>query len=321
MATEMNKDDEFEIEIDKNAPTLDDLVSAPEGAAGTEKTVAADPLPEPVGDAEGIEELKRKLDTANQRAANSERVAYELANRANAEFHRAENSDLQVIEAGIASITRDNEILKQNMQIYLSEGKFDKVAEINERMAENAAARRELESGKAALQNALKQAPKTIEVPKSSDPVEAFASQLKPASADWVRKHPDYVTDQRLNEQLRRAHKDAVDEGHAIDSHGYFKFIESHLGLSGGAPSPRPPASQPRRTEVDTDNPMSGAAAPTRQSVPVSAPVSRAGAGTGTQRIRLTPAEAEAAKISGVSPEEYWKNKQAMLKDGKITLN
>jgi hypothetical protein len=63
-----------------------------------------------------------------------------------------------------------------------------------------------------------------------SDPVEAFAQGRTARTADWVRRHPDYITDSRKHAKLQAAHYDAVANGHPLDSDGYFSAVEKFIG-------------------------------------------------------------------------------------------
>ena len=67
----------------------------------------------------------------------------------------------------------------------------------------------------------------------TDDPVEDFANTLTPRSADWVRRHGDYVTDPRKNARLTSAHWNAVSEGLQADTDEYFAHVEKTLGMRG----------------------------------------------------------------------------------------
>ena len=67
-------------------------------------------------------------------------------------------------------------------------------------LAGNAAKLAQLEAGK----NALEKAPKPV--PRApADPVEAYVAEVAPQwprSAQWLRSHPDFVTDKNKNQQM-----------------------------------------------------------------------------------------------------------------------
>ena len=103
-----------------------------------------------------------------------------------------------------------------------------------------------------------------------------------------------------------RAHEDAIDDGIAPDTDGYFEFIENRLGMRN------------RLDRAETvESPLSAASAPAPKKAPQPppAPVSRS-----TQRpnvMRLTAAEADMASSLGMTPEEYAKNKALAMKEGR----
>jgi hypothetical protein len=100
-----------------------------------------------------------------------------------------------------------------------------------------------------------------------------------------------------------RAHEDAVDDGIQPDTDEYFEFIEGRMGIN---------------RDSAVESPMSEAAAPApRRSVsPPPAPVSRGNAPR-PNVMRLSRAEAETAKDLGMTPEEYAKNKAALIKENR----
>jgi hypothetical protein len=90
------------------------------------------------------------------------------------------------------------------------------------------------DEAKAALENAHAYRSSTL-----SDPVEAYAQGRTHRSADWIRRHPDYITDARKNAKLQSAHHDALAEGLSLDSDDYFAHIEKTIGLRDGSPAQR----------------------------------------------------------------------------------
>jgi phage I-like protein len=100
---------------------------------------------------------------------------------------------------------------------------------------------------------------------------------------------------------MARAHEDAVDFGIVPESDAYFQFVENRLGINA------------KRSSIpEVESVMSEASSSKqRRSSPPSAPVSRQPIDTPHRPgvITLTAAEVEAAKISGISPQEYYRNK------------
>jgi len=254
---------------------------------------------------EGIKELKMKLE--QERAARIEaekqaRMAFQTAAEAKNE---TQDTNLQLVRNAIDTVKRNNEILKLNYSEAMSVGDYAKAAEIQETMGTNAAKLMELERGRAHMERA----PKVVapELPRHSDPVEELASQLSPRSADWVRRHPQCVTDPRMYQKMVAAHNLAVADGYQPDSDDYFSVIEDTLRIN-------------RRQAADYDeDPTSGAAKVTQRRAPPAAPVSRNGNGTGSRNsAHLTREEKETARDLGMTEEAYARNKALLKKEGRM---
>jgi phage I-like protein len=168
-------------------------------------------------------------------------------------------------------------------------------------MGEKSAQLLQLRNGLEAM-NSKPKTPEPQYVP--ADPVEAFASRLSATSADWVRKNPQFVTDQRLNRKMIRAHEDAVDDGIAVDTPAYFAAIEAKLGVA--------------KNTNDTGDQYAAKVTQRRDAAPAAAPVSR-GTGTGSKNtVRLSAAEREAASDMGMTEKQYAEQKIALIKEGKL---
>ena len=259
---------------------------------------------EEVSTEDAIAKLQKELDEERLARADAEKRAREAANEARKAASTVEDTNLQLINQAISSVKRDAEIYKANYRAAMEAGDFSSAAEAQEGMSNTAAKLLQLENGKTALETAPK-APKN-DIP--SDPVEAFASQLSPRSAAWVRRNPKCVTDSRLNQKMIAAHNLAVADGYEADSDDYFRFVEQTIGI---AKKEEPP---PQKEE----SALSEAAAPAaRRQSPPSAPVSRGGNGS-RPIVRLTSEEREMAQMMGMTNEEYAKNKLDLKKEGKL---
>ena len=161
----------------------------------------------------------------------------------------------------------------------------------------------QLENGKEAYASRPKPEP-----PKA-DPVEALASQLTPRSAQWVRAHPQCATDPRLTQKMIAAHNIAVADGFQPDTDDYFSSIEDTMKLT-----PK------HEAEIDEDPTAQAAKVVQRRSSPPAAPVTRSGSAPGSNPriVRLSAAEVEAAEASGLTPQEYYKNKIALQKENRL---
>lgn len=269
-----------------------------------DETEAPAPAAKPVD--EGIAELRAQLDAERARRIEADRRATEADRRAYAATVDKEDSDLQLVTGAIETLQRDNDLLQSGWEHAMRNGDHARAAQIQKEMSSNEAKLVQLNNGREAMINKPKpQAPQ----PVISDPVEAFASQLSIRSAEWVRAHPQFVTDQKLMRKMIAAHELAIADGIAADSDEYFASIEDTLRVN----------KAPRQQPVENDDASSYAAkvVSRRDAAPAAAPVSR-GTPTGRNSVKLSAAEREMAEMMGMAPEEYAKNKIALQKEGKL---
>lgn len=255
----------------------------------------------------GINELRAQLEQERQARFTAEKRANDAVESARSSKMDVERTNLQLLETAIESIKQDNLALKLKMRDAHAIGDTDAMFDLQELVSKNTYKLEHIEDGRKRLENQIRQ-PK---VETNSDPVEALAAQLTPRSADWVRRHPQCVTDQRLYQKMIASHNLAVADGIAPDSDEYFEAIESTMKLSPKREARAEPVSEP----------FSEAAAPTKaRTSPPAAPVSRT-ASSGTPRqnvVRLSKDEREMAQMMGMTDQEYARNKMALVKEGKL---
>ena len=264
--------------------------------------------------APAIETLRAQLAAEKATRLAAERQAREAAEQAAQARTGAHDANLNMVNGAIERVKQDTATLKLALKEAWTIGDYDKAADIQEAMATNAANMMRLTDGKSAMEAA----PPQKAVPVAADPVEALASQLSAASAAWVRKHPECVTDQRMFQKMVAAHNLAVADGIGADTLEYFDFVETTLKLKPvrAAETPRQPDSAPQEEE----SPMSSAAAPAqRRSAPPAAPVSRQNVpGQKPNVMRLTQAEANIAADMGMTVKEYAANKAKLVAEGRL---
>jgi hypothetical protein len=258
-------------------------------------------------DEEGIAELNRKLKAAEEANSRLERERNEAVKRAYAAKTEVKETNDLLFNKSQADIIEHNKYLKSQYAFALQNDDFAAAADIQEALALNQAKALQIQNGR----QALKEEPPL-------DPVEAMASQLSPRSAAWVRAHPDYASNERLKNKMINAHNIALDDGFAGDTDDYFARVEEILRINQRAPTR---AVQ----DDDEDERFSEASRPTsgRQTAPSAIPVSRDVSTSGTRQrtIRLSAAEAEAAELSGISHEEYARNRDAYRAERGGRLN
>ena len=258
-----------------------------------------------------LNELKAQLERERLARINAEKQAREAASAASKASGDVHDTNIQLISSAIDTVKRENSMLKNRFRDAAATGDADLMAEIQETMSMNAAKLMQLEAGKTQLESRPKP---TYEMPAPSDPIEAFASQLSPRSAEFIRKNPDCVTDARKNKIMINAHGLALSKGIQADTDEYFNFIADALDM----PAPFRSA----RVEEGDDSALSSASAPSqRRSAPPAAPVSRTAmnnSGTRPNVVRLSREEREMAQMMGMTAEEYAKNKLALEREGKL---
>jgi hypothetical protein len=212
--------------------------------------------------------------------------------------NEASDSNLHLVNGAIESVRRDQEILKAHLRDSMAIGDYDKAAALQEQMTANIQNLRQLERGF----EEMKQQPRLQPAPAQNEvTVDTLINQVTPKSAEWLRENKKHLPDARSIRVMARAHEDAVDYGIVPESDAYFKFVEKRLGIE-----------KDRRSIPEVEEVMSGASsAKQKRSGPPSAPVSRQPIDSPNRPgvIHLTAAEVEAAKISGITPQEYYRNK------------
>jgi hypothetical protein len=234
-------------------------------------------------------------------------AAEQKLHQAAREIHHArgevEETNLQLVVNAIDTVNRDIELLSQAHTYALQSGDFDRATKIQREMSANEAKLLQLNNGREAMESAPR--PPEPQLPPV-DTVEDFASRLSPRSADWVRKHPEFVRDPRLNAKMIAAHNLAVADGIPTDTDDYFASIEETLKIGS------------RNVQTDTDDQHAAKVVRRRDAAPAAAPANRGNQSASSNVVRLSAAQREMAEMMGMKPEEYAKNMVALKKEGKI---
>jgi len=255
---------------------------------------------------EAMEGLKAQLEREKLARIEAEKRAQEHAVSAAHAKNEVQDSNLHLVNNAIETVKQHNSMMQVQWEEAMASNDYRRASEIQIAMATNASKLQTLENGKQSLESSPKIVPERI---APSDPVEAFASSLSPRSAAWVRSHPEYITDPRLNRKMVAAHELAVSDNLPLDSDDYFSAIEETLKINRTEPVSR------------RDDAMADAAKVTqRRSAPPAAPVTRSGTASGSSPnvVRLTAQEREMASMMGMTDKEYAKNKIALQKEGKL---
>jgi hypothetical protein len=247
--------------------------------------------------------LREQLEAERAGRAAAEKKLHQAAREVHIARNEVDETNLQLVVNAIDTVSRDIELLSQAHTQAMQNGDFDRATKIQREMASNEAKLLQLNNGREAMESAPRQ-PEPQMPP--ADPVEAFAAQLSPRSADWVRRHPEFVRDARLNSKMIAAHNLAVADGIPTDTDDYFAAIEETLKIGS------------RNVQADTGDQHAAKVVQRRDAAPAAAPANRGNQSTSSNVVRLSAAQREMAEMMGMKPEEYAKNMVALKKEGKI---
>ena len=250
-----------------------------------------------VGAEEGIDVLRDRLQKAKEHLAAEKQARMEAEKLANQATVEVKENQVHLVSNAIDILNRERDNIKHNIKEYLAAGDYDRVVDLQEMLAVNNSKLMELQNGLQDMKN--QPAPQQPKAPEPDDIVENLIRQVSPRSARWLDRNRDKAL--RI---MERAHGDALDNEIEPDSDEYFKFIEKRLGIG-----KTPPKQQVRYEYQDDDEPIMSAAseATSRRSAPPAAPVSRSQQmGQNSRTVTLTADQAEAARISGLTNQQYW---------------
>ncbi len=253
---------------------------------------------------DGIRELKVSLERERQARVEAERRAQQQAAQAHLMTREVEDNQRQMLSSALDMVNSERVMLRSQYAEAMSQGNYAMVAEINDRMNDLAVKANVIEQGRDAMEGQQKQQKQPVQQqqPYAGDPVEVFAAQLTPRSASWVREHPEFVRDQKLNRKMLAAHELAVADGISPDSDEYFDHVEGTLGVNRAAEQGDAPKHQ-------------------RRAAPAIAPVTRAsmnGDGSRPNVVRLSAEQREMASMMNMTPEEYARNMRDLKREGRM---
>lgn len=221
---------------------------------------------------------------------------------------RAEDAEYDAILNAIGAAESEAETAQRDISIASEAQDAKGVGEASRRLARAEGRLAQLEDGKAAIERAkTAAAARAKEQPQreaqKTTTVDQYIDQLPnllPSQRDWLREHPDALTDTRKNLRLQGAHVEAEDQGLRPGTVKYFNYLEERLGY-------KEPADEDEGAVEDRDEPRTT----------VSAPPSRSATNPGTgrpsnTRITLTPEQREVARLSGIDEITYARQLQKM---------
>ena len=295
------KDEQLEIEITET------------DAEGSDVTLTDDDKPAasaaPVGDpTAAIEQLNKQLEAERRARIDAENYARQAAQMAQSAMGEADDTNLHLVGNAIDTVKRDNELLTSKYAELMSIGDYESAAKVQAVVSTNSAKLLQLENGLSEMQKLPKRQPQLQAPPpvqgEKIDQIIFEVSKTSPRSTTWLKNNRQQLSDDKAIRKLFRAHDEAIDDGIEVDSDGYFAFLENRMGVSKQAPQ---------------ESPMSSAAKPApRAAAPAAAPVNNGGSSR-PNVVRLSRAEADTAKMFGMTEQEYAKHKIALQREGKMS--
>ncbi len=247
----------------------------------------------------------KDLEADNAREKEKRQQAEARARNASAEADRARqevaasrvdvvDSQYDTVSTGLAAAQQEASAAEAEYAAAFDKGDAGAMAKAQRKMANAEARAVRLDEAKAELEVRRKE-PRQQQQQRTEralarteandDPVEAYVAGRTRPTQDWLRAHPDWVTDPKKNDRLTKAHMNAVSMDLAPDTDEYFEHVENFIGLrkqaTNGSGNGREPATPAKR----------------KTSVPV-APVGQSSGGTngGGRAVTLSKKQADAAK-------------------------
>lgn len=286
------------------------------------------------------QQAEQNASTANQRA---EQLARENTSRAAQLRTAQENSEaaqLTALETGIVNATSQIDACKKEVAAAMTEGNFEKVAEVQTRLSRASATLDRLEAtkedfvtGKANRDAAADAAGTTDEgATTAAPPLEQYVARMAPKAQAWLRDHSDcapsaFGGDDAKNAKMLRGHYDAISQGYAANSDDYFRVIEESVGLRQAEAEEQEDEGEEDEKPAPKKKTPNQAQQREREARP-SAPVTRNPPGNNqggqSRTVRLSQAEQETARFSfphlppNQAYAEYAKNKVQLDSEGKL---
>lgn len=277
----MADEDEIVVTID---PELEADLTGGDGGVAKEPQRSE----EPIADLKAqFATLQTTAESATQRAAAAETEAQRAARERDELAARNKDLETEVTDSRKASIDQGLEAAKSEADSAQAEyerafadGDAKAAALAQRKIARAEATIGRLTEAKSDLvetKPAKRADPAPSQRPSSRDPVEEFIGTRTPATQDWLRKNREWVDFGAKTNLLTAAHYEAVGNGQAPDTPGYFEFVEKKLGIK----QDKTQAPKPALTR--------------RPGAPAAPPADAGGNSPSVQQVSLTRAEARAA--------------------------
>lgn len=199
---------------------------------------------------------QQAIDTERRRAVAAEQEAVRARQEATTARGEVIDSQYGTVESGLSAAQDAAEAAEREYKTAFEAGDAAACAKAQRSIARAEATISRLTEAKSDLETRRAKAPTEADQVRTEpqrpvahdDPVEAYVANRTPQTADWLRKHPEWVTDQRKNAKLTAAHYDATGDGLQPDTPEYFTHIEKFIGIT--KPNGKAPETRTRRATV-----------------------------------------------------------------------
>jgi hypothetical protein len=274
-----------------------------------------------------LEDQIRTLKTAEQSArqrADQERAArmqleHARVNEANLARQEVARSHLDLVsntlegqQAALSLAKQEHAAARVSNDPMAETEALDKITKINNKIATLEAGKEEMERQQRMPPQQYQPQQQIQQGPPNIEHVLAQMPALTNEERDWVRSHPDSVTDRGQIARMQVAYADAQRMGIRRNSPEYFEFFDERMGYEPGERG-----AEEEYDAVDNDEPVRQA--PVRRGPVTAAPVSRSSPGATSRdaprsgQVTLTKEEREHAKISGVDERTYAEGKRRLI--------
>jgi len=179
------------------------------------------------------------LPKRSRRARAAEERVREREQEASQSKIRAEDAEYDAILNAIGAAESEAEGAQRDIALSSEAADSKGVADASRRLARAEGRLVQLQDGKDAIERAkTAQAAREKTQPQTQKPttqptVDEYINQLPnllQSQRDWLRSHPDALTDQRKNARLQGAHFEAEEKNLQPGTPKYFSFLEERLG-------------------------------------------------------------------------------------------
>lgn len=245
-----------------------------------------------------IDELKKSEQVHKDRAeqfAREREEALERARQREAQISKVQkeayDSQADAISSALAAAQAEADKAQLDIENAISLGDAKGQAEAQRRMSMATANLARLQDGKEAAEARAKEPPA-----QTGDPIDTWG--MPPITTTWLKNHRPWLTDPDKLDELRWHQLQAKRAGLQPHTKEFLEFIEVQIGER---EAPEAEVEVEKEPVVKKKEPV--VSAPVSRNVPTVNGKPRSG------KVTLTPKEVEAARISGITPEEYAKQK------------